>query len=1671
MKKELYEFLQSKVVHKKWLTFFIIFLLGFLVKTYGQQVYPVTVNTVVEPPYSPYFEDYFSPASTKWKSIIIFNDFAEPEWDVKLRLTIESSKVRLQTRPDFIPSIPLRAFPGIPLTVTGADLSEYFRVQNLNINGITAQDLNKNGRFPEGFYSFCIEVLDYKTGKLLSTRSCSSFWIQLNDEPITITPICGNVVMPNPTQNIVFQWHQSNAVSPNSLGTEYQVTLYEITDPTVNPLNAIQNNKVLKIFESGFISQNTFIYDMTAPLLDVGKKYTYVVHARDIEGKDQFKNGGKSQPCWFWYGYPAGGMIELEQPALNSSFSMNDPLVFKWKSPSKLLQNQYFNYQIKVVKYDSTQTPEEAILNNPVWYQESSVTTNRLSDYDLLVNKKPDPLTDYAWQVYSYTEGQLIASSPVYTFHGPGVIEEFLAGNHLVQVKSTFNQNLKELSGIAKVTLSADGKTQEVPFYNLRIIKVAGRYVLDYGSISSDLKDTSLIALTPFLQENKNAYFHPKKFRLDKNALEFYGNVTWELPHLLANFEKAYVTSKSDWVSYDKFKVDGHAILNNSNQFTLLDPYQFKLNLFTSSDFLIDDNRFNLRLDGEVVFTNAIKGTDYLKGNVKVPFQQAGQLFYITNAQTSLTNNILPLPNSNMVMAPLSYVIDLSETQSPLKINDNAGWKGVYFSKFRVDFNMDADRFGQLVFVKQVPANYELTSSDSYRSWIDGTGMSFAITKKFGIGDATTFNKFPSVLNTLKIDIQKNQVQNSVLTGSIIIPFISTTQRHTFTCPVSNNGFEAGFLDSLDGLHFTHNKGSGDQEVKLTVTRAVFADKERLDMTLDLDWPSLKVTAQSLTGFKAWGNYEIGFIHPKGAMSFATQLQGFISTYPVTFDGIGAGSSNGAYAFGLTGKAVLAEDVSGHDGPPAINIYSTVFNALLPKDPYVASSDTALVENTIPDAPRQNSYEDNVAIIKDDVVRRLNENSTTVTSDAEASLADGFVSENGQNYDVSEIVSSSQESKKDSSWSHVSIRFDQDALVDEMLTAVTLTLTQPFTDKIRIAVDSQVVKITSRVDKFRDSLNIKVDRQINKLMDSLAAKVIQRLKQENFDPTEQVQTIADTVAHKLSIQVRANISTAIDNNITNPFRSFFQNEITGRTNTFIEGQIRGILNDILNGQISFNSVLNGMADNLPAQLRGMGNDAFAMINMKRMEGTMVNIGRDAMGGVKLTDIDDLLRRAVEAEVSNLVSKAISNKASEVVNSLANNIAGQDGEVSASVGLGVKMNFDNLGRNLKEGKVDKVVKLDAVSVALNTKFVAFAGLIYYSADDPVYGDIWKGGVKLDVKMPKKFSLQGTYVNGRKDEMPYWFCQISGAGSTTKIGEPMDKKAKKLSSAVSLGPVELVAASGRLYHHMTDIPGRAIVPDPNTNFGAGVNFTFFDAASHGRAVRLGVGANVEIKLDGNYVIDFEGDIQMVNLNPQPEVPDLTCSGGGGVSLHYNSAESHFIGKGWVLFQKNFCAKGNFFVETKPGYWNVQIGTREDMIMVTPSCIGWGAAGWIGVNQTTANLGLGLSYSCHTRIGLNVGPVGGGINIDAGIASGINATVQYKPTIKLMQAGIWVDLWANVGIDWHTKIKSGYINLVNVNCKGDLLMTFNPPPTTLRGTVRGHVSVLCFGVDFNAGIEKQL
>ena len=103
----------------------------------AQQKFPVTANVVLNPPYSPYLSDFIAPGSNNLKYTFVFNDFKEPSWQVKLRIKVESIDLKLETKPEYLPA-PITLTPGVSVSLSGSELTDYFDFKNLNILGPAA---------------------------------------------------------------------------------------------------------------------------------------------------------------------------------------------------------------------------------------------------------------------------------------------------------------------------------------------------------------------------------------------------------------------------------------------------------------------------------------------------------------------------------------------------------------------------------------------------------------------------------------------------------------------------------------------------------------------------------------------------------------------------------------------------------------------------------------------------------------------------------------------------------------------------------------------------------------------------------------------------------------------------------------------------------------------------------------------------------------------------------------------------------------------------------------------------------------------------------------------------------------------------------------------------------------------------------------------------------------------------------------------------------------------------------------------------------------------------------------------------------------------------------------------------------------------------------------------
>lgn len=280
---------------------FLILNSPFLILNAFSQNYPVQLTTQLSPPFSGYLNDYIAPDNEQLKALILFTDFTKPSYNVKLKFKLSGQGITIESKPFYF-SGPVNLQPGIPLQLSGTELADLLNPNNLNFSGISLADYNQRKVLPEGFYEICFTAYDYNNPSNIqvSQQSCATAWMMLSDPPYLNLPACSTSVMVQAPQQVVFQWTPMNLASPNSaFNTEYEFSLYEVRPNGQNPNFIIQS---LPPIYQVTTTQTTLLYGLTEPVLYTGMEYVWRVKAKDISGRDAFRNNGYSQICTFTYG-------------------------------------------------------------------------------------------------------------------------------------------------------------------------------------------------------------------------------------------------------------------------------------------------------------------------------------------------------------------------------------------------------------------------------------------------------------------------------------------------------------------------------------------------------------------------------------------------------------------------------------------------------------------------------------------------------------------------------------------------------------------------------------------------------------------------------------------------------------------------------------------------------------------------------------------------------------------------------------------------------------------------------------------------------------------------------------------------------------------------------------------------------------------------------------------------------------------------------------------------------------------------------------------------------------------------------------------------------------------------------------------------------------------------
>lgn len=1641
----------------------------------GAQINPVQVNTTLFPPFSAFLVDYYESGSNKMMVNIVFNDYNEPSWDVYLKIRIESNNALIQTKPEFKPAVPLTIYPGSPVQLRGEDFAEYLSFNNILVSGVPLNEFVQNGKLPEGLYNFFVEVCDYSSGNVISNTSMATAFVTLGDPPLVIAPNDGSFISTELPMNISFQW-QLPTPPPDPSYVNYILKLYEITDSAADPQYAITNNQVIPVFESEPVMSIMYIYNAGCPQLEIGKKYVYTVQAVDTRGRSAFKNNGLSEPHWFYYGYPANGNIQLTFPANTNGFAFTEQAILRWNAANNLEPNQPVNYYIRIVQVNEGQTADEAMQTNNVWNDYTTITFYHHTPESYIINKKLEPMQEYAWQVTAFSVDQEVAKSDIWTFVGPPVIDNFLAGTHEVLVTKTFNSDLTQLDGIGRIILDASGSYADVEFNNLNIEETGNIFILQSGQIIGPATNIQPLEITPVIAENQSAFFYPDSIKLNTASLFVKGELKWDFPFGVTGNSSTFVNTESKWYDYGNYMINDYAFIDQETSYQLLEPYNFTLKLTTNSHFLIASNRLILHLYGNIKLPGNIDYTD--GSDVVIPFDNVNQLFYNTSYNINLPKKIKLINNTDITLKPTTAIIDLSENDSPLKFAQQPDWKGVYFQQSELYHAIDIDPEGQIILDQQVVESITLDANNNFEAWATTPGLELFAEKNYPNNKTALFNTFPARALSYKIDISNSNLNSAYFKGDIKIPLISETQNYAFTVPITSYGFQDGYLDqSLDGLSFIFNEGGGEQELQITINSAVFADHERLDMGLDMFWPALGITMQGVTGFKAWGSYKIGFSYPNGAVALTNQLTGSMQGYQVTVTTVGCGSSKGMYAFGTAANIILSGDIAGANGPPVANIYCMAQNSFLDTSEVYSDAnqiDSTYFLNQINNLNNQiNGYNNNYNLLSDNI----NGDHSQLLNDLN-NLQSGQSIPGAQDYDLNEILGNTSGSGQGghnsggSSLENTIDKIDQlagivapeqyqsvqnmknfvSSLSETQINIVSGNLSNVHSYLLSIIkgkVDSIVVSLTDPINNKAIQLNgiiqAKIDslvgiceNYVGSLVDSTFDNVIEPeiigwLGDDALDLENQVHDLCDDSKSSVKDEIFQSINDAVSEDIRIPITNLIMDNLTERISHSIEVAIWASASQLLengfNGNIQINTqaIIDSVEDELLADLE-----------LEKLLSDVLKTGEDAYKNFNFNDVWENIKDNFSLTAEDVFNAVVNTTQSQIAN-IANNMA------NGLIGDDMSLSFGNNAQKLVNGEITSIYVLDPIYIKINTNVAIFEGLAEFTDEDPLWGDSWKASVSAQIKIQPTFTANATFINGKTSSFQYWFLEL-------------EVESGGLSIPLTPLPLNMTGVSGKVFHHMT-FDGTNYTPDNLTSYGAGIEMQI--ESSDGYMLKMDLEVEVEF-MTGGFSMTLAGEA-LIGVS---ESGSYLAIGTG--YINYNSVNKHFLGYFTAHTETDpfMCVDASLIIDIKSSNnWFVALGTPDNRVIIKPLCpIALQADGFLMVDNNGMDLDVHIGYSYYIEASewIDVKLIQVKPYATAGFDFNALCSLNWEP-FGIENAMVSIELYAAIGAHWKSATKSGTWNLAAVWLYG-MLQFQTMPDTKIAGELSGKVTIVGVSVDFS-------
>lgn len=274
---------------------FLIWLIGLLFIQQGNA--QITIQTQVLPPYQSHIDAYVSRPDLM---LLTLTNTSSQSHRVQLTGHISGDNgISVRLKDGVRSTRPIEIAPMQTLSINASDIAYLFDYSNLIMEGIQERDFVRGTGLPEGFYTICIQALNYDDHSIKLSpdepMGCSMIALQNIEPPSIISPFNEQEVSSTGPQSIPITWSTPVGTPPT---LEYLVRIVEVYAGQ-NPNEAVMNTT--PIFERT-VNQNMLLYGPAEPSLVPGRQYALVVQARDPMGKLAIRNQGRSEVVSFVYG-------------------------------------------------------------------------------------------------------------------------------------------------------------------------------------------------------------------------------------------------------------------------------------------------------------------------------------------------------------------------------------------------------------------------------------------------------------------------------------------------------------------------------------------------------------------------------------------------------------------------------------------------------------------------------------------------------------------------------------------------------------------------------------------------------------------------------------------------------------------------------------------------------------------------------------------------------------------------------------------------------------------------------------------------------------------------------------------------------------------------------------------------------------------------------------------------------------------------------------------------------------------------------------------------------------------------------------------------------------------------------------------------------------------------